>query len=226
MTFRNKLDNPGRRGIGLRRVPALGILAKRATGITLGNCLAAVAITAVSLAVLQPIAASAKSPTSIAHMRKLASATAMYAEDYDSMAATPCLTEGDGFVNDAAGCSDTTSGLIWSGSIYLRQSYFPTWYQARDYCAALTDGGLSGWRLPTKTEMQSAATRQITYHVQQAVDPYNRPNPWYSFSGTLQGPSYVYTVDLRTGAAFKALIYDKRWGTYTQVDGNCVRSAN
>lgn len=195
--------------------------------LTLGTCLLAAAITALCLVVTVPLTARAMS-TSSHGARALAAASAMYALDYEGAAVTSCIAEGDGFVNDAAGCLDTTSGLLWSGSMYVNvgQGWFPTWYQARDYCAALTDGGLTGWRLPTKTEMQSAATRRIIFHVQQAVDPYTRPNPWYSFSGTLRSSNYAYTVDLGTGGAFAGLIYDKRWGSYTQVDANCVRAHN
>ena len=48
-------------------------------------------------------------------------------------------------------CKDSTSGLTWSA----RASSDMTWYDAKSYCESYSEGGLSGWHLPTISELRT-----------------------------------------------------------------------
>ena len=60
---------------------------------------------------------------------------------------TPVLATANG------GCRDQESGLTWSLS-----SPPATYAQAQTYCAGLSQGGVTGWRLPTDTELITVTT--------------------------------------------------------------------
>lgn len=48
-------------------------------------------------------------------------------------------------------CRDSSSGLIWSA----RASSRYTWQDAVNYCSSYSEGGLSGWHLPTIDELRT-----------------------------------------------------------------------
>ena len=48
-------------------------------------------------------------------------------------------------------CKDSSSGLTWSA----RASTSYTWQNAVDYCNSYSEGGLSGWHLPTISELRT-----------------------------------------------------------------------
>ena len=48
-------------------------------------------------------------------------------------------------------CKDSSSGLTWSA----RASSTMTWSNAKSYCESYTEGGLSGWHLPTIDELKT-----------------------------------------------------------------------
>ena len=48
-------------------------------------------------------------------------------------------------------CRDSSSGLTWSA----RASNMMTWSSAKSYCENYTEGGLSGWHLPTIDELKT-----------------------------------------------------------------------
>jgi hypothetical protein len=50
------------------------------------------------------------------------------------------------------GCQDPDTGLTWS------LSSSATYAQAQGYCAGLSQGGVTGWRLPTDTELITVTT--------------------------------------------------------------------
>ena len=90
------------------------------------------------------------------------------------------IDNGDGTI------TDTSTGLMWEKATSAN-TY--TWTQAKDYCENLTLGGKSGWRLPTRNELQTLVN-------------YGRYNPAFSmnfypslrksyFPGTV--PSYYWT---------------------------------
>ncbi len=53
--------------------------------------------------------------------------------------------------SSVAPCKDSSSGLIWSE----RKINAISWDDAKSYCANLTEGGLSGWHLPTIDELKT-----------------------------------------------------------------------
>ena len=48
-------------------------------------------------------------------------------------------------------CKDSSSGLIWSA----KASSTYTWQNAVNYCSSYSEGGLSGWHLPTISELRT-----------------------------------------------------------------------
>ena len=48
-------------------------------------------------------------------------------------------------------CKDSSSGLIWS----TKASTSYTWQNAVNYCSSYSEGGLSGWHLPTISELRT-----------------------------------------------------------------------
>ena len=48
-------------------------------------------------------------------------------------------------------CKDSSSGLTWSA----RASSTMAWDDAKSYCESYTEGGLSGWHLPTIDELKT-----------------------------------------------------------------------
>jgi len=126
------------------------------------------------------------------------------------------LPSGDGtntgeFVvsSDELTVTDMITGLVWqrdgsgtragcSGTSNLTC----TWAEAKTYCASLILGGLSGWRLPSRTELRTIVdfTRSSP-----AIDPTaftNTPSASYWTSSPSAGSSgRAWLVDLNRGSA-------------------------
>jgi len=101
-----------------------------------------------------------------------------------------CVTNDSIFTTDAAGCEDLKSGLTWGESYTDITGGHTTWKGAADFCANFVENGIGGWRVPALTEMQAAATHNITHYV-YATD-------WgaYRWSSTNRGKQYAYANDL------------------------------
>lgn len=141
------------------------------------------------------------------------------------------LNPGDCRLNDSlfatadGGCKDLQTNRTWSRGSWdtaghLTFSYYKNW------CADMTQGGYTDWRMPTVTEVQTLAAHETFYqdplmnptystvHVQTG----NPAEPKWSGTAAGKGGTYVYQVDLRTGTATAAQI---RFGTLGE--GICVR---
>ena len=103
-----------------------------------------------------------------------------------------------------AGCSkescrfkDMVSGLEWSPMI----SDGSAWDEAMDLCARLTHDGLSGWRLPTKKELEGAYKHGIGKAATEnwiTAEDINRIMFWSS-TPVPGAPSYAWDVNLADG---------------------------
>jgi hypothetical protein len=107
-------------------------------------------------------------------------------------------------ITDGGGCREVSSGLTWSiGSPPL------TYAAAQAYCAGLTEGGVTGWRLPTYDELSSVAGAKAAAYfalVTKNVTAWSTTG-WFG---------YMQTRNLDTGG------WDLTWPTSTAV-GVCVR---
>jgi hypothetical protein len=77
-----------------------------------------------------------------------------------------------------------------------------TWAEAQAYCAGLTLGGVSGWRLPTVKELFSLVDFTIAYPgptIDQTAFP-NTPAEWFWTSSPYAGSSgYAWHVNFSYG---------------------------
>ena len=70
-----------------------------------------------------------------------------------------CKIDDSSFTSTTEGCKQTTPCLIWKKI----QPVYSTWNGANAYCAGFNTGNVSGWRLPTKNELLSAAGANRAY---------------------------------------------------------------
>ena len=70
-------------------------------------------------------------------------------ENQCQLNSTPSLSECS--ASSGTPCRDSSSGLTWSA----RASGTMTWSKAKSYCESYTEGGLSGWHLPTIDELKT-----------------------------------------------------------------------
>jgi hypothetical protein len=124
------------------------------------------------------------------------------------------LPSGDGtnsgeFVvsSDGLTVTDTITGLVWqrdgSGARTRcsgASSLTCTWAEATAYCADLTLGGLTGWRLPAQSELVTIADFTKTDPaIDQTVFPSTTSN-WYWTSSLYAGSSgSAWEVEFDTG---------------------------
>lgn len=118
------------------------------------------------------------------------------------------------FVNGGGGCQDVISHLAWSSSRYDVTQQLSTQPQAISYCSNLTQGGVTGWRLPTLAEVQNAYGHNIMGYL--AMD-----FPGSKFTSTMQGKNFVYIARLDDGSSYLAAVKGKVY--WTTVDAICVR---
>lgn len=118
-----------------------------------------------------------------------------------------CLIDDGGWVTADGGCTDVTTGLVWS----LAAPGSVDWNYAQNYGANLVEGGYSDWRMPTEAELQGAWANGAPTHL-----AYPGPAIW---STRTQG-RYAYWVGLCTdGRSHRTLK-----GSY--LTGVFVRDAN
>ena len=89
------------------------------------------------------------------------------------MRVIPCflgiLFLASGAMGQSTTWTDHTSGLMWAQQDYGRNL---NWSAARDYCASLSLGGYSGWRLPTIDELAGIydETQDVNgYHIKGGI---------------------------------------------------------
>jgi len=110
-------------------------------------------------------------------------------------------------VSDSLIVTDTITGLVWqrdgsgtrtgcSGSGNLTC----TWAEAKAYCASLTLGGLTGWRLPGRTELLTILDRtKRGPAIDQTAFP-STPSDWFWTSSPLAGSSSLaWSVNFNFG---------------------------
>lgn len=65
-----------------------------------------------------------------------------------------CKVENDLYKSKDGGCKKLSTGLVWNN----RSINNLTWSSANNYCENLSEGNYNDWRLPTKTELDTAFT--------------------------------------------------------------------
>ncbi len=96
---------------------------------------------------------------------------------------------GDCVVNDAAfnteggGCRDLSTGLVWSHQDGSNNSY----EYGVSYCANLTEGGQTDWRLPTIGELEAVYANGAWTHL---VFEHPYAHTWSSTKANKQGDYY------------------------------------
>ena len=116
------------------------------------------------------------------------------------------LPSGDGtdsgeFVlsSDGLTVTDTITGLVWQAQ---GNATGMTWDAAQTYCAALTLGGISSWRMPAVGEFNTIV--DFTVH-DPAIDPTAFPNtpdePYWTSSPFADSPGYAWYVDSLDGGS-------------------------
>lgn len=99
-------------------------------------------------------------------------------------------------VNPNGTVTDKVTGLLWQQT----DGGEMTWEHARDYCAALTLGGKSGWRLPSNQELFSILDHN---NGKPAIDTgaftKTEAEYWWSFDRRADDPSRVWSVNAGVG---------------------------
>ena len=162
-------------------------------------------------------------------IRRMAGGLAVLALAASSIAAssfssTPCALEQPGlWETTAAGCRQVGASLEWSGSLYDGTSA-PTYAETKAYCDAKTDGGFDDWRMPLKTELQSAAAEGAGTHIN--LIPYSaNTSHWWAGETSNDGKKGT-AVSLGTGETISVNISTKVRGggtRYSELPGVCVR---
>jgi hypothetical protein len=124
---------------------------------------------------------------------------------------------------DGLTVTDTITGLVWQrdgsgtregcgGSDKLTC----TWAQAKAYCASLSLGGVSGWRLPARMELSAIVDFTKTNPTIDAAAFPNTPAALFWTSSPVGSSSYVWLVYFSHGGSDVNLV-----GNYNRV--RCVR---
>lgn len=101
-----------------------------------------------------------------------------------------CVGGDANWVTAEGGCKDLQTGLVWSLS-----NCCSDWNTANQHAADLNEGGYSDWRLPSRAELETAASHLAAAQLVGAGS---------SWSSTTQGQR-AYYVNLSTGTATLAL---------------------
>jgi hypothetical protein len=118
--------------------------------------------------------------------------------------------DGSGMRTGCSGCGKE----LWRGRFSLcggmTDADTCTWTEAKAYCAAVTIGGVSGWRLPTLTELQSLLYPAPGPKIDQAAFPNTPADGFWTSSpyDDLSGDAWSSYVHLFRGDPFPA------WGVY------------
>lgn len=82
-----------------------------------------------------------------------------------------CVVDGDGWVSANGGCVDTRTGIVWGSAASSSNgtgngvNNLYTYYTAQAFCSGSTEGGVTGWRIPTLAEMKTAQQNGAISHV-------------------------------------------------------------
>ena len=133
---------------------------------------------------------------------------------YDNTQEIPCPNPGESFYGQDAqylcnphSYTDLGNGIVRDNVTGLEWQQFPergaiSWYQAIDYCNALTLGGYSDWRLPTIKEISTLVDSSIP-SPGPTIDSDNFPNTvsTYYWSSTTEagGLNYAWPVYFHGG---------------------------
>lgn len=110
-------------------------------------------------------------------------------DDADCDCASQICAGGDAnWATAEGGCKDLQTGLVWS----LPGPCCVNWNTATQYAADLVEGGYSDWRLPTRAELETAASHLAYPQLLGSGE---------CWSSTTQGGTRAYTVNLQTGVA-------------------------
>jgi len=142
------------------------------------------------------------------------------------------LPSGDGtnageFVvsSDGLTVTDTITGLVWQsdgsgtrvGSTGGTNALTCNWYEAQSYCAGLMLGGLTGWRLPARSELitivdftKASPAIDVTAFPSTPSDNFWTSSPYAGSSG------YAWYVGFSNGGSYVSVV-----GSYNWV--HCVR---
>ena len=117
------------------------------------------------------------------------------------------------FVSAAGGCRDTGTGLTWSATGHEVLNAAFTYSGAAYFCQNLNEQGVTGWRLPTESELVKFSSDGAYTAI---LDNYSYVQKWSSTSVPGQR-GYGYAVILKSGAV---VVDDKR---YDARDIICVK---
>lgn len=100
---------------------------------------------------------------------QLLAAAMVFAAVQTSNVFAACTVNDATWDSSSGGCKDLgTGGLVWSIDSVKVSGSNNSYPGAVNYCAGLVEGGFDDWRLPTKTEMETAASRDAAGHLDYA----------------------------------------------------------
>jgi hypothetical protein len=109
---------------------------------------------------------------------------------------------------------DTTTGLSWQRAPSPRRM---GWEAAKRYCRSLQVDGVSGWRLPKKSELTTLVTASRgSPRIDGDMFPSTPAAPFWSFSDDHSSPGDVWAIDFASGKP-------KSSGSGEELDVRCVR---
>ncbi len=140
-----------------------------------------------------------------------------------------CLVDGDGWVSADGGCKDTATGRVWGSSANGQSgsgNWIFTYDSAKNFCSSSTEGGVTGWRVPTLAELKVAQSHGAFNHINQ-LDFTGQLWDSHRWSIDLdKSKQYGYWLRFSDGNSIKVLIKAKQPGggtAYSMTDVVCVR---
>ena len=106
---------------------------------------------------------------------------------------------------DGLTVTDTITGLVWqrdgsSARLGCASGTTCTWAESQAYCASLTLGGVSGWRLPARNELSTIVDFTKTNPcIDETAFP-NAPSDWFQTSSSnADSPGWSWNVSFYIG---------------------------
>lgn len=99
---------------------------------------------------------------------------------------------------DGTTVKDVITGVVWQRGDRDGR----TWAEAKAYCASLTLGGASGWRLPSVLELLTVLDLRQGAGVLPAAFPSCALTPHWTSTPEAGHPGYAWTVDLSDGTSW------------------------
>jgi hypothetical protein len=95
--------------------------------------------------------------------------------------------------------TDNVTGLMWQRVV--SDTRYP-WADAKTYCAGLTLGGLTGWRLPMRMELVSLVDyTAVSPTINTTVFPFAPTSPFWTASPSVDSANSAWTVNFNDGTA-------------------------